>query len=44
MVVLLLLNPSLSLEHVLTRIELTLLIFFVGLFMVVGGVEHSGFL
>jgi len=44
MVALLLISPKLAIEHVMTRIEITLLIFFIGLFMVVGGVEHSGFL
>jgi Na+/H+ antiporter NhaD/arsenite permease-like protein len=44
MVALLIVTKGASIEHVLTRIELSLLMFFLGLFMVVGGVEHSGFL
>jgi len=44
MVSLLLLTRGASLEHVMTRIEISLLVFFIGLFMLIGGVEHSGFL
>ena len=44
MTALLLLTKGASIEHVMTRIEISLLVFFIGLFMVVGGVEHSGFL
>jgi Na+/H+ antiporter NhaD/arsenite permease-like protein len=44
MVALLIVTKGATIEHVLTRIELSLLMFFLGLFMVVGGVEHSGFL
>ena len=32
------------LEHVFVRLEVALLLFFIGLFMLVGGVEHSQFL
>jgi Na+/H+ antiporter NhaD/arsenite permease-like protein len=44
MTALLLITKGSSIEHVMTRIEMSLLVFFIGLFMVVGGVEHSGFL
>jgi Na+/H+ antiporter NhaD/arsenite permease-like protein len=44
MTTLLLITKGSSIEHVMTRIELSLLVFFLGLFMVVGGVDHSGFL
>jgi Na+/H+ antiporter NhaD/arsenite permease-like protein len=33
--------PKALLEHVFVRLEVGLLVFFLGLFMVVGGVEHS---
>ena len=44
MTALLLFTKGSSVEHVMTRIEISLLVFFIGLFMVVGGVEHSGLL
>jgi Na+/H+ antiporter NhaD/arsenite permease-like protein len=34
----------LLMDHAMQHVELTLLMFFIGLFMVIGGVEHSGFL
>jgi Na+/H+ antiporter NhaD/arsenite permease-like protein len=44
MTILLLLSPRETIEHVMTRVETGLLMFFIGLFMVIGGVEHSGLL
>jgi Na+/H+ antiporter NhaD/arsenite permease-like protein len=44
MTILLLLSPRETIEHVMTRVEIGLLMFFIGLFMVIGGVEHSGLL
>jgi Na+/H+ antiporter NhaD/arsenite permease-like protein len=44
MVALLIATPHAVLETVLARVEVPLLVFFVGLFMVVGGVQHSGLL
>jgi Na+/H+ antiporter NhaD/arsenite permease-like protein len=44
MTILLLLSPRETIEHVMTRVETGLLMFFIGLFVVIGGVEHSGFL
>jgi Na+/H+ antiporter NhaD/arsenite permease-like protein len=44
MTVLLIAAPHAVLETVLARVEVPLLVFFIGLFMVVGGVQHSGLL
>jgi Na+/H+ antiporter NhaD/arsenite permease-like protein len=44
MTVLLLAAPHATLETVLARVEVPLLVFFIGLFILVGGVEHSGLL
>ena len=44
MTVLLLAAPHAVLETVLARVEVPLLVFFIGLFILVGGVEHSGLL
>jgi Na+/H+ antiporter NhaD/arsenite permease-like protein len=41
---LLFVSRHLEMEHVLAHVEIALLLFFIALFMVVGGVEHSGFL
>lgn len=41
---LLLVNPKISPDKYVSEIELSLLLFFVSLFVVIGGVEHSGFL
>ncbi len=40
----LLVNPKISPDKYISEIELSLLLFFVSLFVVIGGVEHSGFL
>jgi Na+/H+ antiporter NhaD/arsenite permease-like protein len=37
-------SRHLLMDHAVEHVELTLLMFFIGLFMVVGGVEHSEFL
>ena len=37
-------SRDLLMDHAVEHLEVPLLIFFLGLFMVVGGVEHSGFL
>ena len=37
-------SRKLVMDHALEHVEVTLLIFFLGLFMIVGGVEHSQFL
>jgi Na+/H+ antiporter NhaD/arsenite permease-like protein len=37
-------SRDLLMDHAVEHIELTLLMFFIGLFMIVGGVEHSEFL
>jgi len=37
-------SRRLLMDHAVEHVEITLLIFFIGLFMVVGGVEHSEFL
>ena len=37
-------SRKLVMDHAMEHVELTLLIFFLGLFMIVGGVEHSQFL
>jgi Na+/H+ antiporter NhaD/arsenite permease-like protein len=44
MTALLVLTPRAALETVVARVEIPLLVFFIGLFMLVGGVEHSGLL
>ncbi|HZF30288.1 MAG TPA: SLC13 family permease [Gammaproteobacteria bacterium] len=44
MTVLLLAAPHAALDTVLARVEVPLLVFFIGLFMLVGGVQHSGLL
>src|SRR5690606_20763567 len=44
MTALVLSSRHLLMDHAMEHVELTLLIFFIGLFMVVGGVEHSQFL
>jgi len=44
MAALLVASPHAVLETVLARVEVPLLVFFVGLFMLVGGVQHSGLL
>jgi Na+/H+ antiporter NhaD/arsenite permease-like protein len=37
-------SRHLLMDHAMQHVELTLLMFFIGLFMVIGGVEHSQFL
>ena len=37
-------SRHLLMDHAMEHVELTLLMFFIGLFMVIGGVEHSEFL
>ena len=44
LIVLSLLAKSLEFEEVMHEVEIPLLMFFIALFMIVGGVEHSGFL
>jgi Na+/H+ antiporter NhaD/arsenite permease-like protein len=44
MTALLFTSRRLLMDRALEHVEITLLIFFIGLFMVIGGVEHSGFL
>ncbi|HEX5046880.1 MAG TPA: SLC13 family permease [Gammaproteobacteria bacterium] len=44
MTALLIATPHAALDTVLARVEVPLLVFFIGLFMVVGGVQHSGLL
>ena len=39
-----LVSRRLHMDHAMEHVEVTLLIFFIGLFMVIGGVEHSEFL
>ena len=41
---LLFLARNVQMDHAMEDVEITLLIFFISLFIVVGGVEHSGFL
>lgn len=42
--ILLIAVPKINLEHTLDKIELAMLLFFMALFIVVGGVQHSQFL
>jgi Na+/H+ antiporter NhaD/arsenite permease-like protein len=42
--ILLIAVPGINLDHTLDKIELSMLLFFLALFIVVGGVEHSRFL
>jgi Na+/H+ antiporter NhaD/arsenite permease-like protein len=44
MAALALVSRKVHMEEVMTRVEVPLLIFFLGLFMLIGGVEHSQFL
>ena len=44
MVALVLVSRSVEMDRALEHVEFTLLIFFLGLFMIIGGVEHSQFL
>jgi Na+/H+ antiporter NhaD/arsenite permease-like protein len=44
MAALALISRKVHMEEVMTRVEVPLLIFFLGLFMLIGGVEHSQFL
>ncbi len=41
---LVLVSKRIVMDHAMEHVEITLLMFFIGLFMVVGGVEHSQFL
>jgi len=41
---LVLVSKRIIMDHAMEHVEITLLMFFIGLFMVVGGVEHSQFL
>ncbi len=44
MVALIFVSRGVIMDHAMEHVEITLLIFFLGLFMVIGGVEHSQFL
>ena len=44
MTALILVSRGVVMDHAMEHVEITLLIFFLGLFMIVGGVEHSQFL
>ncbi|HEY5624104.1 MAG TPA: ArsB/NhaD family transporter [Gammaproteobacteria bacterium] len=44
MVALVFVSRGVIMDHAMEHVEVTLLIFFLGLFMVIGGVEHSRFL
>jgi Na+/H+ antiporter NhaD/arsenite permease-like protein len=44
MVALIFTSRGVIMDHAMEHVEITLLIFFLGLFMVIGGVEHSQFL
>ena len=44
MTALILVSRRVVMDHAMEHVEITLLIFFLGLFMIVGGVEHSQFL
>ena len=44
MAALVLVSKRIVMDHAMEHVEITLLMFFIGLFMVVGGVEHSQFL
>lgn len=44
MTALMFVSRRIVMDHALEHVEITLLIFFIGLFMVIGGVEHSQFL
>ena len=44
MTTLIFVSRGVIMDHAMEHVEITLLIFFIGLFMVIGGVEHSQFL
>ena len=44
MTALILVSRGVVMDHAMEHVEITLLIFFLGLFMIIGGVEHSQFL